>query len=100
MGGQILSQTLLPSPTGSVPPGPTMSCHSGGGLPVIFKSGSATQPKPRPSPAHAILTLDSRTQVNVGEALGCNRVSCVLVYALQAQAGQLRFIEEPRLERG
>lgn len=66
---------------------------------------------PRHFPAHMIPTPDwqwsddqhwpnSLTQVNVSEALGSNGVSRVLVYALQAQAGQLGFIKEPRLETG
>ena len=40
------------------------------------------------------------TQVDVSEALSGDGVRCVLVYALQAQAGQLGLIEEPRLEGG
>lgn len=65
------------------------------------------QPDPSPSlyPQPMQSSLDSHwpnslTQVNVGEALGSNGVSRVLVYALQAQAGQLWLIKEPCLERG
>lgn len=37
------------------------------------------------------------TQVDVSEALSGDGVRCVLIYAFQAQAGQLGLIEEPRL---
>lgn len=37
------------------------------------------------------------TEVNISEALCVDGVRCVLVYVLQAQAGQLRLIKQPRL---
>lgn len=37
------------------------------------------------------------TEVDVSEALCVDGIRCVLVYVLQAQAGQLRLIKQPRL---
>ena len=70
----------------------------------LSPSNQNLQPDPSPALSHPVQAshwhaLNSLTQVNVSEALGSNGVRCVLVYTLQAQAGQLGLIEEPCLER-